>query len=276
MITLTQNNSRSTVVVAFSDGNIIRNVISDQLVKFHSAAKPIQMYPFLQEDYPNPFGLSEAERVVMISSHLGQDIHMCALQNILNKTGLTEDPLILPADEPHGALANRLWRTQGLPRRKIYHPCAGKHLGYLLLSKEYGEELSCYYKSDSLVQRTVMQRVKKYIGDNRDIHICRDFCGVPTYWVTLSEIAKAYQKLAQNAPYLCCLMSKYCRYVEGDGSLATELMRRYPVIAKTSINNMVAIGIPNSSVGLVIKGSSWSEVSETAQNIIPHYAIPGQ
>lgn len=237
-------------------------------LRFHSAAKPFQMLSFLRENYENPFCLSEPERVILASSHLGQDIHIHALDSILKKTSIPEELLIVPESEPTGKLANDFWRTRGTPKRKIYHPCAGKHLGFILQALDYGEEPAYYYSLESAVQSEALQNIQHFTKARRKIKIAQDFCGVPTYEVTLSEIATAYMNLVSSEPLVTQLISKHGRYIEGDGALATDLMTKFPVIAKTSINFMVAIGIPQYCMGIALKAKSWSQLRTCAEQIL--------
>src|SRR5215471_8467917 len=58
-----------------------------------SAAKPIQMLPFLASGGVEGFGLSPKECAIICASHNGEPIHVEAARGILNKIGLSENDL---------------------------------------------------------------------------------------------------------------------------------------------------------------------------------------
>jgi len=95
-----------------------------------------------------------------------------------------------------------------------------------------------------------------------------DNCGVPTYLVNLKEIATAYLRLASEEHFASNLICKYARYACGDGALATMLIKKYSVIAKTSINCLIAIGFLTKKIGIAIKASSWKCLMQTAEEVI--------
>lgn len=272
------NKQLSSVIYAIAtmDG-VYQNKKDQMLFKFHSAAKPFQMLPFLSSAYKNPFLLTEWERVILASSHLGQDVHIQALESILKKAGINKNQFILPLSEPMGRLAKKYWIEADGKKQKIYHPCFGKHLGYVLYSMELGEDPKQYYKMSSKVQKLTLERISNFIPSRRTIEMAWDQCGVPTYLVTLSEIADAYLKFVMTQSFAVGLIQKYPVYLEGDGSLGTELIKKFPVIAKTSINRSVAIGDPIHQLGIVLHADSWPELTRASFQLLTNlFSFPEQ
>jgi L-asparaginase II len=263
----------STSIAIINDDSVVFSLGGvNGFIKFHSAAKPFQALRFLREDYENPFRLSECERVMFASSHFGQDIHIDALESIMHKTGITEESLILPYSEPLGALANEYWRNSRVPKRKIFHQCSGKHLGYVVRAKEMGTNVNDYYLPDSPPQREALNTVGRFIGRAK-IGTAPDNCGVPTYSVTLTEIASAYMKFVTEEPFAVNLLRRYAEYVEGDGAIATELMKAYPIVAKSSTNGVIAMGFPMLKMGVAISANSWETLAFVARMVINLFIV---
>lgn len=256
-----------SIAIVNNDGNVFRIGDDRGLMKLHSAAKPFQMLSFLRRDYNNPFGLTECERVLLASSHFGQDIHIAALESIMIKTGIDEEQLILPYSEPYGALARYNLRKLGAPKRKLFHQCSGKHLGFILRSKEIGADESSYHLSNNPVQLEALDTIKRFV-QRMDIKMTNDNCGVPTYYVNMTEVAAAYMRFVSTESLTAEMLRLCAVYVEGEGALATDLMREYPVIAKSSANGVIAIGYLPTNTGIAIKSTNWDKLRRLSKLVL--------
>ena len=107
----------------------------DDIVFYRSASKPIQALPVIARGLDKKYGITEEESVIFAGSHAGEPYHIAALESILAKTGLTEDMLVMKPAVPAYAPANEARIRAGIPPRKLFHNCAGKHCALMLLQR---------------------------------------------------------------------------------------------------------------------------------------------
>ena len=125
----------------------------DDLVFYRSASKPIQCLPVFVHGLMDAWGITEEESVIFSASHTGQPCHVRALESILQKIGVTEDILCMNPTYPTDRAANEERIRRGIPLRRVYHNCAGKHAALLMIQKYLGGEPADYWKTDTPVFR---------------------------------------------------------------------------------------------------------------------------
>ncbi len=116
-----ENVHRGFICGISDTGEVVYSVGEPERITFmRSTAKPIQAIPVFKLGLDEKYGLTGREAAILCASHMAEPFHIEVLESIMNKTGIPEDLLICSAR----------------PRR-IYHNCAGKHLGILMLCKEW-------------------------------------------------------------------------------------------------------------------------------------------
>lgn len=256
------------IVVNGGGDPVLSDGRSERAVWIHSAAKPIQLLPLLDRELDRAFALSPGELALLASSHLGQPQHMEALRSVLAKTGFQESWLILPPSAPEGRISYREWLLLGGRKRKLYHPCSGNHLAIMLLQRELTGDTTGYERLSSPAQQEILRYIQKYTGEIPALKL--DYCGIPTYRVSLRGIASAYQRLGQEtllgtaATRLVSALHTAPVMVEGDGCISTALCADSGLIAKTGINHLLALGDQTQGLGVaIISNEGWGDIIET-------------
>lgn len=168
-----------------------------QLIFTRSAAKPIQAIPGIRAGIVEAFGLGDAEVAIMAASHRAEAAHVGTLERLLDKTGLKEEALVCAPSLPLDEHARERVLRQGGNRRRLYHNCAGKHLGVLAYCKLKGYPLDGYNRPEHPVQKEILATLAELAGCAQDdISLGTDGCGFPVFALPLSALAAAYVKLA--------------------------------------------------------------------------------
>lgn len=259
--------------ICIVDENGVRAAVGDPewYCFYRSASKPIQSLPAIMEGIPGKYGLTEAETAIFSGSHWGEPYHVHLLESICAKTGLSEDMMIMKPTYPLNQTEKYRMIREGLPPRKLYHNCAGKHLCLMLLSKELGEDIRDYWKAESKAQMRILDVISKLTDTEiSDIHIGVDGCGVPVYGVPAQAIAKSFLRLA--CPDLIedrnvALAVKHNRKViqdnprvlDGEKGPCACMSRSGDIIAKAGAFGVHAFGINSSRIGGLVKISDGND-----------------
>lgn len=246
----------------------------------HSIFKFFQVMPVFLLGLDDKYGLTEQELTVMMSSHLAQTEHIEILEAILKKTRIKEQDMVLSLSAPTGKISYENWKRAGLPMRKIYHPCSGKHIGMMLAHRELTGGIQGYEKQDSKLQRMIYNIVLNYAECSPQmVHLKIDNCQVPTFILPMSSMAVAYKNLVcpsqriasdlidiSHRIRMCC--HHYPIMLEGDGCLSSMLTAQKGLIAKAGIGGILAIGIEDQGCGIIIKSETgdWEPVIKVIED----------
>lgn len=261
--------SRHSASVALADptGRLVAACgYPDRITYWRSAAKPVQLLPLVMHGGIEHFGFTDSEIAVMTASHAGEDVHIEAVQSILEKIGLGEEALRCGPHLPYSqAAADALIRAGELPRA-IHSNCSGNHAGMLALSVLRGWSPQGYMEPDHPVQREILSAVSTMTGvPAAVIPLAVDGCGVPTYALTLHAMATAYARLAatanlpdgyaQAADHVALAMCRYPHMTAGTGRFSTSLMAAIDerIIAKGGAEGVMNIGLPELGLGIAVK-----------------------
>ncbi|PSJ56933.1 asparaginase [Brevibacillus brevis] len=169
----------------------------NHITLLRSAAKPFQAIPIAKRKIDEKFGLNSSEAALFAASHRGEAYHMEGLESILRKTGIQEDELLTCPTYPLNEEPKFACLSQGIEKRRLFHNCAGKHLGYLALSKDQGDSTHDYYKAEHPAQQEALA-VFANLADypKEQVQLSVDGCGFPVFALPLKNLAIAYLKLA--------------------------------------------------------------------------------
>ncbi len=231
---------------------------------YRSTSKPVQALPIIQRELDRKYGLTAEETAIFSGSHWGDAEHVRVLESILEKTGLREEnAIMLPTYPNRPAERERLLR-ENRPPRKIYHNCFGKHLGMMLLAREFGEE-ERYWIRDSRTQREILACVSAMSGvAAEEIRVGVDGCGVPVYAVPFQAIATSFLRLVR--PELVAepalrevvrrnmeMLHANPRMLAGQDIICSVLSADPDLIGKSGAKGVYALGIRSLGVGVVGK-----------------------
>ncbi|MED1953981.1 asparaginase [Brevibacillus centrosporus] len=192
-------NIHAGIVCGVNDrGEVIYSSGDEMHIAFlRSAAKPFQAIPVAREKIDEKFGLTSREAALFTASHRGEVYHVEALESLLAKTGIREEELLTNPTYPLNEEPKFACLTQGVSKRRLFHNCSGKHLGFLALSKERGYSTHDYYEMDHPAQQealTAFAELAEY--PEEQIQLGVDGCGFPVFALPLKHLAIAYLKLA--------------------------------------------------------------------------------
>jgi L-asparaginase II len=197
-----------------------------------SAAKPLQALPLA------PLDLPDEELAIACASHEALPEQLDAVRTLLARAGATEDDLECGAE--HGS--------------RLAHNCSGKHAGFLLLARERGWEREGYRLPDHPVQREMRGIVAEAAGRApATLETAVDGCGVPTFALSLVEMALAFGALGRGEPpeaaAVVRAMTAHPDLVGGPDSVDTLVMRALPgAVAKRGAEGVLCVGLADGAV----------------------------
>ncbi|MCL1854566.1 MAG: asparaginase [Clostridia bacterium] len=252
------------------DGLIRQKGDADWSCFYRSASKPIQALPVLMRGLHRKYGLTDEETAILSGSHWGDEEHVRVLESILAKAGLNEEQMVmLPAYPVRPSRKDDLLRKNAAPR-KLYHNCAGKHLGLMMLARELGEPVESYWRRNSRAQREVRSMIALVSETPEDrIGVGVDGCGVPVFAVPFQNIARSFLNLARperikNDRVAQAAFENYRRVhrhptmLAGDGLVCSIVAKSPDLLGKSGALGVYAIGIRSLGIGMALKISDGS------------------
>jgi L-asparaginase II len=241
----------------------------ETIVFYRSASKPMQALPVMRNGVHREYNLTDEETVIFAGSHAGEPFHIAVLESIFSKSGLSEDMLVMKTAVPMNVEANEGRIAKGIPRRKMYHNCSGKHAALMLLQRKLGGKTEDYWKLDSLAQHEVAQTIKM-LGETDTVKTGVDGCGVPVFAIGLKNIAASFknrvrpacipdESLARAVESYVPLIHKYPLMMAGTGRICTLLNQDPNIIAKGGANGVYGFALKKEGLGIAFKISGGTE-----------------
>ena len=207
------------------------------LVAFvRSSAKPLQALPLV------PYELPQEELAIACASHEARPDQLVAVRALLARAGAATEDLECGAE--HGS--------------KLRHNCSGKHAGFLFLAHRRGWPSEGYRLPEHPLQQNVRELVAAAVGkDPADLDTAVDGCGVPTFALSLVEMARLFAGLARGRPdgaeTVVAAMTSHPDLVGGPQSVDTLVMRARPgAVAKRGADGILCVGLPDGT-GVALK-----------------------
>ncbi|HHY64922.1 MAG TPA: asparaginase [Clostridiaceae bacterium] len=270
------------ICVSDPDRNIVYSIGSPDISCFlRSAGKPIYAVALVDSGAMEKFGLTFRDLAMFCSSHQGRAYQRRIILSILKKIGCTERDL----DCGHKYPEDREVRDALIMLCKrptpIFSNCSGKHTGFLALCKYYGYPVKGYVRPEHPVNLLMLKTMTRLLEcDESRIITGTDGCSLPTYMLTIRDIAWLYARLAcghgSGHTYDDCLgiirdaIIQYPDVFRGKGTFCTELIRHTKgrVIGKLGAEGLYCMAIPEKQLGVCIKmsdGHPWSSFAVAAR-----------
>lgn len=262
------------ICVVDSKGNIIYQK-GDPNTKFffRSAAKPIQILPFIYSGGAKYMDYSLEEIAIGCASHSGEPMHIKTVLGILNRLGLDKDDLNCGVRGPYNEDENKRLLLHNEKPSTLHAGCSGKHAAMLAYAKYLDEDISNYEDLSHPVQKKVLDFISLFAEERvGDIPIGVDGCGLPIFMLPINKMALSYAKLTaysqdKKSPYnKAChtvfeAMTKYPEMVAGNKEFCTELMgtTKGKLIGKVGAEAVYCLGIKNGNLGACLKIADGSE-----------------
>ncbi len=255
-----------SIAVVGPEGKLLYSAGDPHLVSFYrSSSKPIQAVPLLLHGLDEKYQLTQQELAVLCASHLGEPIHVETILGILKKAGFTEDDFIVKPTYPGNHQLFLECVAKGMPKRKVYHNCTGKHSGLLMLCRETDSDYHDYYKIESNAQQEILRCLAHITQVPVDqIQIGIDGCGVPVFAVPLDHMALSFLKLAcpqlEEDPAIAKALDKLGHamnacpiMIRGSDSLCLAINSDPNLVGKVGALGVYCLGMRKEQLGIAIK-----------------------
>ena len=201
-----------------------------------SSAKPLQALPLVAYDLPRE------ELAIACASHEARPDQLVAVRALLERAGFATDDLECGAE--HGS--------------RLRHNCSGKHAGFLFLCRARGWDTEGYRLPEHPLQQELRALLAATVGrPEEEIPTAIDGCGVPTFALTLTEMARMFAGFARGEPEgmatVTSAMTAHPELVGGPQAVDTLVMRALPgAVAKRGAEGLLCAGLPDGT-GVALK-----------------------
>ncbi len=240
----------------------------NQKLYLRSTSKAIQILPLLYYDIDKKYNISLEELAIMVSSHTGSKRHIEVIDQIMAKTNIKDSDFCIKPAYPTDFEMTKYMIENNLEKQAKYHMCSGKHLGLMLIEKEFNNgNYTSYFKEDSKVSQLCKNFIARVAEvDQKDIAIGMDGCGVIVFAISLYHSALAFmnmanpnfedQKLNECIKRISQAMNMYPDLVRGKGYFCSIHNEDKNVIAKDGAHGFYAFGLKNEKIGAAFKNFS--------------------
>ncbi|QHT59942.1 asparaginase [Paenibacillus lycopersici] len=250
-----------------------------------STAKPVQALPAIMGGVLEAYGLGDDAVALMCASHQGTPAHIAVLERMLAQTGVREEQLVFAPQLPANLEArDEVIRRGGQPR-KLYHVCAGKHIGMLALCKVRGWPMETYAEREHPLQQELLRTVAALADLEPEAVGCAiDGCGLPVFALPLWRLALIYARfaawdaaaadggpdspvaaaptggaMAAAAGRIAAAMRRHPALVEGPGRLASAMLGDGNVVAKSGAQGVFVFALGREGIAGVVKLADGTE-----------------
>lgn len=241
-------------------------------VYFRSAAKPFQAIPIFLTGAIEKWGITPEESALFMASQRGELYHQERLRSLMKKLPFKEEQLICAASYPLNEGAKEKYIHERHEKRKLYHNCAGKHLGFLTacLANDYPLENYCD------IDHPLQQQIKNCIMNLSEVAedqliLGVDGCGAPNFAIPLRNMAIAYLKLAnphliedekmRNAVIqIVNLMNGYPNMIASENFICSTLLLDSNIVAKGGAQGVYCFSLKKEKLSFVFKIMNGSEM----------------
>lgn len=162
-----------------------------------SSNKPLQAVAMLRAGFRPR---DSRELAIATASHEGESDHVELVEELLDAAGFAEHDLLCPPDLPGNELARAEVLAAGRGPRRVYMNCSGKHAAMLATCAVNGWDTAEYLDAAHPLQQGVLDTILDLTGDVEDTDLGIDGCGLPIVPVPLTNLARAYARLATSVP----------------------------------------------------------------------------
>lgn len=268
----TENVHHGHIAVMNAEGKLMAWAGGADVPTFmRSTAKPVQVLPIISAGVMDTHGLPEAAIAMMTASHRGEPAHVQMLELMLRELGVKEEELVFDEGLPLDIEARDAYIQAGGKPRKLFHNCAGKHIGLLAACRLEEWPAATYAELNHPIQQSIRHWIAELTGlAATELTGGFDGCGLPVYTIPLSRLALLYARLAAPPVSLgedirtmleriTSAMNTRPDLVEGTGRLASLLLRNRNCVAKSGAQGVFALGLRKEGLGIIVKMSDGSE-----------------
>ena len=255
-----------SVAVVNSAGRLLAQAGDPQFMTFtRSTLKALQALPFMESNGPQQFGFGTDHIAMLCASHNGEDMHVTAAQQMLEKADLNYTALRCGCHVPGIFSQLDIAPPAGLVFDERHNNCSGKHAGFLAYCVQHGLSLDDYIAPEHPLQQAIRRDVARAVGmEADDMKAGTDGCSAPNYAMPLANLALGYARLASGArdtefgesfAQLGEAMTSHPDLVSGTGrnDLAFMQVGRGDWVTKIGADGVQVVGSKSRGEALAIK-----------------------
>jgi len=247
--------------------------MGDSISTWRSAAKPFQLEACLSLLSDEILEKINSQWLALgSSSHSAQPKHTALLQKLLNFFQLEMTQLQCGAHPPIHTDTHTEMVQKEIQASSMHNNCSGKHAFMLAAAQAMGGPLESYLDPRHPVQSNIYNVLQLRTGDAIE-GTAIDGCGVPTFILSLKNMAWAYAHLAKAMDQETSLlgtigraMSKHPELVSGDNRLDFEIAKAShgQILTKVGAGGVVCGLSKSQKIGFALKVTTGSEEARAA------------
>lgn len=256
-----------SAVVMTSNGQLMQT-FGDIAQKIYprSSIKCIQAIPIIISGAAEKFNVSDIELALASASHSGEKKHTDAVQNWLNRIGLSSNDLECGSHAPANQTAFiNLIKSQH-HFSALENNCSGKHTGMLAASLAMNVATKGYVKNEHPVQQLIQKIIEEFTSEKISLNdTAIDGCTLPTYFLRLQNLALAMARFADpkifSSQYqLACeritnAIMQNPFYIAGTDRYCTQMttLMSQQGFVKTGAEGVMFAVLPKLKMGVAVK-----------------------
>ncbi len=246
----------------FEDGAPVRS-------PWRSAGKPFQLLTSLQAMPDGDAAFRDEELAIGASSHSGQPLHTDHVLALLRRFGFDAHHLRCGAEPPAHGPTHEALLAAGLRPSDLHNDCSGKH-AFMLGAVAANSWALDYRPTAHPLQARNIAAVETLASEAPGIAV--DGCGVPTFVLSLSGMARAWAALAfamaepERDPLLSRIghaMARHPLLTSGEGRIDLAIAERAtePFVGKIGAQGVFCVALPARRLGVAIKVTSGDDAA---------------
>lgn len=230
-------------VVLDADGAVTRSIGDPSVVVYpRSALKPFQASAMTRAGLDLPHRLL----AVVAASHSGEQQHLDAVMEILDRHDLTVGDLRNTPAHPYGTRARDASIAQGEDESSLRQNCSGKHAGMLATCRVNDWPIDTYLDLDHPLQVAITAETNRLAGHPSVAHVGIDGCGAPTHAMPLRDVATALRRMMIESTDVVVAMSTHPGLVGGTDRDVSLWMGAVPgLAAKEGADGVMLMALPD-------------------------------
>lgn len=214
-----------------------------------SCAKPLQATLLI--DYG--IDLTSEELALCCGSHAGEECHIRIARQILEKFDIDESLLKCGIHAPLARSMQDKMLLRGEKPTAIHNNCSGKHIGFLVICKKKGWDMTTYDKPNHPLQIAIRDKINQMCEVEQSYPITTDGCGVPILSMPLKNMLIGYKNLLNYTPIIQAIRNNPY-FFGGENRLDTEIIEKTDnLIAKVGAGGLCIVFNIKTKEGFVVK-----------------------
>ena len=214
-----------------------------------SCAKPLQATLLINYG----IDLTSEELALCCGSHAGEECHIRIARQILEKFDIDESLLKCGVHAPLARSMQDKMLLRGEKPTAIHNNCSGKHIGFLVICKKKGWDMTTYDKPNHPLQIAIRDKINQMCEVEQPYPITTDGCGVPILSMPLKNMLIGYKNLLNYTSIIQAIRNNPY-FFGGENRLDTEIIEKTDnLIAKVGAGGLCIVFNIKTKEGFVVK-----------------------